>query len=203
MLALLLALPSGCGAIRSLNSAASTLDTYELEFAADVPASGRTARTLAIEVPRASAAVATERILVKPNPLAVTYLPDARWVEPAPAHVQWLLIRSIAATGRTGGVGGGGGGALPDYDLLPSLDTFEAVITPNGPTPVRIDVALTLTLVRGIDGRMVGSRSFRSSFNAPSTEAGAVVSAFNVAMHGVLRDASAWTLAAMAGGGSA
>ena len=203
LLAVLLALPVGCGAIHSLNSAASTLATYELQPASSVPASGRTSRTLAIEVPRTSAAIASERILVKPNPLAVTYLPDGRWVEAAPAHVQWLLIRSIAASGRTGGVGGGGSGALPDFDLLTSLDAFEAVITPNGPSPVRVDVALTLTLLRGIDGRMVGSRTFQASVGAASTDAGVVVSAFNAAMQGVLRDASAWTIAAMAGGGNA
>jgi cholesterol transport system auxiliary component len=203
LLALLLALPSGCGAIRSLNSASSSLATFELEPAANVPSSGRTSRTLAVEVPRTSAAIGTERILVKPSPLAVTYLPDGRWVEPAPAHVQWLLIRSIAATGRTGGVGGGGSGALPDFDLLSSLDAFEAVITPNGPSPVRVDVALTLTLVRGADGRALGTRTFQASVNAAGTEAGMVVSAFNAAMQQVLRDASAWTLAAMAGGGSA
>ncbi len=201
MLALVLALPPGCGAISSLNSAASTLATYELQPATTVPGGGGTARTLAVEVPRTSAAIGTERILVKPNPLSVTYLPDGRWVEPAPAHVQWLLIRSIAETGRTGGVGGGGSGALPDYDLLSSLDAFEAVITPAGPSPVRVDVALTLTLVRGIDGRALGTRQFQASVGAASTEAGVVVSAFNAAMSQVLREASGWTIAAMAGGG--
>ncbi|MFO1142897.1 MAG: ABC-type transport auxiliary lipoprotein family protein [Amaricoccus sp.] len=200
LVALLIAVPPGCGAINSLNSAASPTATYELQPAGGIPGRGRTSRTVAVEVPRTSAAIGTDRILIKPNPLAVNYLGDGRWVEAAPAHVQWLLIRSIAATGRTGGVGGGGSGALPDYDLLSSLDAFEAVLTPSGPSPVRVDVALTLTLVRGIDGRAVGTRTFQGSVGAASTDAAAVVSAFNVAASGLLRDASAWALAAMTGG---
>ena len=101
LLALALALPSGCSAVRSLNSAARPLDAYELVPAA-IPGASSTGRSVAVEEPAASAAIATDRILVKPNPLAVTYLPGARWIEAAPLHVQSLIIRSLAESGRVG-----------------------------------------------------------------------------------------------------
>ena len=104
LLALALALP-GCGAVRSLNAAAEAQDTYELQPLSGGIA-GRTGRSLSVEVPSAAAAIATERILIKPNALQVAYLPGSRWVEAAPLHVQSLLIRSVANSGRAGFVGG-------------------------------------------------------------------------------------------------
>ena len=200
LLALALALPSGCSAVRSLNSAARALDAYELVPVA-IPGAGSTGRSLAVEEPAASAAIATDRILVKPNPLAVAYLPGARWIEPAPAHVQSLIIRSLAGSGRVGFVGPAAAGPLPDYDLFTTIEAFEADIDGSAQPPVRVVVAMTLTLVRDLDGQVVASRRFEGSATAPADHATAVVSAFNVAMSGILREAGAWTIAAMAGGG--
>ena len=104
LLALALALP-GCGAVRSLNAAASPQDTYELQPVA-ATTGARTGRSLSVEVPSATAAIATDRILIKPGALQVAYLPAVRWVEAAPLHVQSLLIRSVANSGRAGFVGG-------------------------------------------------------------------------------------------------
>ena len=59
-LALALALPA-CGAMRSLDTAARSLDTFELQPLAGAPARARTGRSLAVEVPTSSGALATER----------------------------------------------------------------------------------------------------------------------------------------------
>jgi cholesterol transport system auxiliary component len=201
-LLLVLTLPAGCAALGSLDSAARTLDVYELQPAASVPGGSRTARSVAVEVPAASAAIATDRILVKPNPLAVAYLPEARWVEGAPAHVQSLLVRSLAGSGRTGFVTATGGGALTDYVLVTRIEAFEAEISRGAQFPVRVRVALTLDLMRDIDGRVVASRRYDRAVDAASDDAATVVPAFNLAMSGILSDATAWAIAAMSGGGA-
>ena len=200
LLALALALP-GCGAVRSLNAAASPQATYELQ---PVVAATRasTGRSLSVEVPSATAAIATDRILIKPGALQVAYLPGVRWVEAAPLHVQSLLIRSVANSGRAGFVGGPAGtGPLPDYLLLSDIEAFQAEVRPGAEPPLQVVVRLTLTLMRDIDGRVVGARRFERTVGAASDGAPDVVSAFNVAMSGLLQEATGWIVAAMSGAG--
>jgi cholesterol transport system auxiliary component len=200
LLALALAIP-GCGAVRSLNAAAAAQDTYELQPLSGGIA-GRAGRSLSVEVPSATAAIATERILIKPNALQVAYLPGVRWVEAAPLHVQSLLIRSVANSGRAGFVGGPAGtGPLPDYLLLTDIEAFQAEVRQGAEPPVEVVVRLTLTLMRDIDGRVVGVRRFERTVGAASDGAPDVVSAFNVAMSGLLQEATGWIVAAMSGAG--
>jgi cholesterol transport system auxiliary component len=201
LLALALGVPAGCGAVRSLNTAAESLDVYELTPTSQASGGARSGRSLAIETPSAPAAIATERILVKPNPLAVTYLGGARWVEPAPAHVQSLLARSLAGSGRVGMVSTTATGPLPDYDLVTSIEDFQAEITPGAEPGVEVVIAMTMTLVRDIDARPVGARRFEARVAANSDAPTDIVSAFNQAMSAVLREATGWTISAMAGGG--
>jgi cholesterol transport system auxiliary component len=199
-LALALILPA-CTALRSLDSASRSLDTFELQPLAGAPARAHTGRSLAVEGPTASGALATERILVKPNPLQIAYLPGARWVDAAPVHVQSLLIRSIANSGRTGFVGQPASGPLPDYDLLTDLEAFQAEVQRGGEPPYQVVVRMTLTLVRDLDGRVVATRRFERSVGAPSSDDATIVSAFNVAMSGLLAEVTAWTVGAMSGAG--
>ena len=62
-------------------------------------------------------------------------------------------------------------------------------------------IRLTLTLMRDVDGRVLAARRFERSVGSPSDDAPDVVSAFNVAMSGLLGDATAWVVAAMSGAG--
>ena len=199
--ALLLALVlSGCGAMRSLDAAASPQDTYELLPVGNA-APARAGRSLSVEVPSASAAIATDRILIKPSPLQVAYLPGARWVEAAPVHVQSLLIRSIGNSGRAGFVSAPTtAGPLPDYLLLTDIEAFQAEVQAGEP-PVRVVVRLTLTLMRDVDGRVLATRRLKRIVGAPSDNAPDVIAAFNVAMSGLLGEATAWTVGAMSGAG--
>ena len=47
-------------------------------------------RILFVAEPTAPGAIASDRIVMKPNPLQVTLLGDGRWVEAAPAHIRNL-----------------------------------------------------------------------------------------------------------------
>ena len=119
----------GCSTLTSLNAASKPLNTYDLRPATGSKRGGRTSRTLLVAKPQASAALTTDRILIKPEPASITYLPDARWSDEVPAIVQSLLIRSISETGRIAYVGPSNAGPVPDKALLVRIDAMMACLT--------------------------------------------------------------------------
>lgn len=192
---------SGCATVSSLNSSARALDTYELN---PLPATARAgrggSRLVFVADPTAPAAVATDRIVMKPNPLQVTLIGGARWAEAAPAHVRDLLARSLANTGRYAFVTTGTIGPLPDFTLMTDIDAFEAQLLPKGgPAPARVVVSMTLSVVRDADGRLVASRRFTRTAEAADTDAFTIVAAFEAANGALLREAVPWATTVMTG----
>ncbi|MEM7488288.1 MAG: ABC-type transport auxiliary lipoprotein family protein [Pseudomonadota bacterium] len=190
--AVLLALPalSGCAALDVLTPA-EALPTYDL-----APFPGRTGArrsvVLAVARPDAPAAIATDRILVKPDPLSVAYLPDARWADEVPALLQSLAIRTIAATGRLGHVGAAETGPIPDTALLLRIDAFQAEPRPDAAgVPVRI--ALAATLVRDADQSLLAARDFTATATAATDSPAALVPAFQQALATILPTLADWT----------
>jgi cholesterol transport system auxiliary component len=183
---------SGCSAVSALNSAAQPLDTYDLSPAAGAKTGRRTAHTLLVARPEAPAAIATDRIMVKPGPVAITYLPDARWTDETPLVVQSLLIRSISATGRIGYVGRSDGGPVPDTALLVRMDAFQVNVSPDGGFSVEIDVALTVLNDR--DQRVIVTRSFAQSAAAANDSPESIVAAFQGVLDQLLPAMADWVV---------
>ncbi len=194
---------AGCATFSSLNSSARALDTYELNpLPASASATGGRggSRLVFVADPTAPAAVATDRIVIKPNALQVTLASDGRWVEAAPAHVRNLLARSLANTGRYAFVTAGTIGPLPDFTVMTDIGAFEAQLLPEGSAaPVRVLVSMTLSVVRDADGRLVASRRFTRSAPASGTQAFAIVAAFETANTALLREAVPWATTVMTG----
>lgn len=192
---------AGCAPVRAIISAATPLDAYTLTSvtpAAPAAAPSRGAAT--VEVFAATSAVATDRILVKPSPLQVQFLPGIRWVEPAPELIRNLMIDSLQDTGAFRQVGGGGG-AFPDYAIRADLRHFEAIpLDPAEPVVYRIRVVLRVTLMRELDGVILGTRLFQGEAETISAEGIAVAAGFDEATGSVLRSFVGWTLASAAAG---
>ncbi len=184
---------SGCSALGSLQSAATPLETYELTPLA-APAAQRATgrRVLEIALPTATGALTSERIAIKPGPLQVQALPEARWVDEATDHVQLLLVRSLANAGAFGLVTAAGAGPTPDYVLLSDLQAFQAELGAGG---VNVVIQTTLSLIDARDGRVVSTRSFAASQPAADTTADAIVPAFDAAMTRQLTEIAAWIAA--------
>ncbi|SDZ40463.1 cholesterol transport system auxiliary component [Jannaschia faecimaris] len=181
---------SGCTTLGAFAGASRALPTYEL-----APVPGRTGArrqvTLVVARPEAPAAIATDRILVKPDPLSVAYLPDARWSEEVPMLVQSLVIRSIAGTGRLGHVGTAESGPVPDVALLLRIDAFQAEPIPDqAAIPVR--VALSGSLIRDRDQRFLGSRDFTGTVVAASESPDLLIPAFQQALDPILPALADW-----------
>jgi cholesterol transport system auxiliary component len=183
---------SSCGTLSTLSNASVPLDTYDLQPAAGSTRGGRKSRTLLVARPQTSAALATDRIMIKPEPAAIAYLPDARWSDELPAMLQTLLIRSISETGRVAYVGRSDAGPVPDKALLVRVDGFEVSALADGRFEVR--VAIDLTLVNDRDQRVVGSRQFAQTESIKTDQTRDIVAAFQTIMDDLLPTMSDWAV---------
>lgn len=183
----------GCTALNSLNQAALPRDTYELQPVAVAEQRARSSRTLLVVAPTAPAAIATDRILIKQDPLSVTYLSDARWSDEVPQMVQSVLIQSLAASGGLGFVGLQGSGPVPDTVLLTRIDAFEVEQQPDGTFQVR--VSCDLTVLRDRDQRVLGTRRFAGAMPVSNDQADAIARAFQRLLDGLMPEAVAWIVA--------
>ncbi|MGB5560547.1 MAG: ABC-type transport auxiliary lipoprotein family protein [Paracoccaceae bacterium] len=185
-----LAATAGCSALSSIESASKPLDTYELSsLPAGSVAAARSRRTLEVALPTATGALTSDRIVIKPTPLKIEALPDARWVNEATEHVQLLLVRSLAGSGRFALVSGAGSGPQPDYVLLTDLQDFQAEVAPDEAVVV---IRTTMTLLSNTDGRVISSRSFTNTTTVPDTATESIVAAFDQAMTQQLGDVVGW-----------
>lgn len=203
-LSVLLALAlSGCATLGALQGAGQPLDAYEIRAtgSAAVAAGRMLARDLVVETPDVSGALATDRILIRPQPLEARYLPGARWTEPAAQMVQSVLVRGLEATGGLRHVGRRPLGAAGDYALLTELTDLQAEIPASGAAPLA-RVRLSARLVREVDARIVATRVFEATAPAASDSAGDVVRALDAAMASVMAELSAWTLTRLGRGGA-
>lgn len=188
----ILGLP-GCTAISTLNQAATPLDTFALQPVSVARQTQRSSRTLLVLEPTASAAIATDRILIKPQPLSVTYLPEARWADAVPQMLQSVLIQSLAESGALGFVGAQGAGPVPDTVLLTRIDAFEVNVQADG--TYQAEVSLDLTVLRDRDQRVLGTRRATQSLFVSSDRADAISQAFQQLLNDLLPEAVAWITA--------
>lgn len=182
----------GCSAVSALNSAAQPLDTYLLSPAAGSSTGRRSARTLVVARPEAPAAIATDRIMVRSGPAAISYLPDARWADELPLVLQSLLVRSISETGRVGYVGKSDGGPVPDRALLMRLDTFEIVAQADGTFTAH--VGMTLTVLDDKTQRVLATRSFSQITPVLNDSAAVIVAAFQTSLDLLLPAVADWVV---------
>lgn len=183
----------GCTALNALNDAALPLDTYELQPVTVSTGRARSSRTLLVLEPTAPAAIATDRILIKQDPLSVTYLPDVRWSDEVPQMLQSVLIQSLAASNGLGFVGRQGAGPIPDSVLLTRIDAFGVEQQADGTFEVR--VICDLTVLRDRDQRVLGTRRFTGALAVADDQADTIARAFQRLLDGLLPEVVAWVLA--------
>jgi len=185
-----LVLLNGCGALSAVTTAAEPLDAFTLSPLTHTDHS-RSGLHLVVEVPTASGAIGTDRILFKPGPLQAQYLPDGQWVEPAPVLMQTLMVDSLQNTGPFLRVGRDGAGLLPDYTLITELTDFQA----EEGTPQIARVGMSVTLIRESDRGIVMTRRFETTAPASAPSTAGLIAAFASAASEMLQEVVAWTSA--------
>ncbi len=179
---------SACSA---LGRASAPLDAYTLQPLAAVQGPSGT-RHLVVELPTASGALTTDRILIKPTPLQAQYLPKGRWVDPVPELVQTLLVASLQNSGGFRLVGRDGAGLTPDFVALVEVNDFQAEAPDPATQQTPVHVGLTLTLLHEVDGHLISSRRFDAIGMAVNAKTLNVVAAFDAATRQVLSEAVTW-----------
>lgn len=182
---------AACGA---MTKASAPLDAYTLSPLPVADAGRATSLHLVVELPTSSGALATDRILIKPNRLQAEYLPKGRWVDPAPVLLQTLLVASLQNSNVFRLVGRDGAGLTPDYVLLVEVNDFQAESPAQTTRETPVHVGLTITLVRDEDHSLIASRRFDQTAPSASSDTLALVTAFDTATRQVLTEAVAWTL---------
>ncbi len=173
------------------SKASAPLDAYTLQPLPAVQGPSG-ARHLVVELPTASGALATDRILIKPTPLQAQYLPKGRWVDPVPELVQTLLVASLQNSGVFRLVGRDGAGLTPDFVALVEVNDFQAEAPDAATHQTPVHVGLTLTLLNETDRHLIGSHRFDATGMAASAATLSVVAAFDAATRQVLTDAVTW-----------
>lgn len=198
LFAMLAALLSGCGAISAIGDATTPLDAYDLHAPADGPvAQGRPLqRDLIIEIPSASGALDTDRIMIRPNPLQAQYLPRARWSDPTPVMVQTLMLRSIENANALRYVARRPLAGSGDFALIAELTDFQAELDEETDTAM-VRLRLVARIVRESDASILATRTFSSSAPAADLETLALVESFNTAAAPLMRDLTGWVLASL------
>ncbi|MFD1344126.1 ABC-type transport auxiliary lipoprotein family protein [Litorisediminicola beolgyonensis] len=189
LLIALLALP-GCSALSAFSDATTPLGVYELRAPEDIPAAPRQRPyNVTVEMPTTTGALDTDRILIKPSPLAAEYLPEVRWGEDVPTMVQSLLLRSLQRTNALAYVGREPLGLSGDIAIVTDVIDFQAETAGEG---ALVRLALSIQLVRESDVTILASRTFTAEAASPTTETEALVAAFDTASDTLLRAFAAW-----------
>ncbi len=165
-------------------------NTYELEaprqFTSQLGSSGA---QLAVTEPTVVGALDSERIVVRPSTMEVTYLARSQWSDRTPKLVQARLIEAFQNSGRIRSVGQPGGAVVNDIGLVTDLHAFHIDAASN--TAV---IDLSARLVRDSDGRVAASQRFKAVQPLSGSDAGAMVAGLNQAFDQVANDVVAWTL---------
>jgi len=193
---LLLALPAvlaGCSAPLGGSSPPQlyTLSTQK-EFSATLP---RTTAQLLIETPTAPGGLDTERIALMKTAISLDYFAGAAWTDRVPLMVQNLLVESFENTGKISAIDKESLALRADYVLETDIRDFNAVYAGSEAPTVRVRIGLKL--VRLPQKEIVAMRTVSADAAAQQNSVTAVVDAFNTALHQVIGDAVAWTLASM------
>lgn len=193
-LALLAAMSlTGCAAITSLDRAATALDAFEMRAPAGVPvARSPQGIDFIVEVPSASGAIDTDRILVRPTARQVAYLPDARWTAAAPVMLQSALVETFLRSNAFRYVGRRPLGVSGDIVLVSDLLDFGAEVRGDGAI---VEVTLVARLVREEDAAITASRTFTRSVAIPDTRSATILAGFEAATSALLTDVATWVLA--------
>ena len=194
---LLLALPGALAACSAPLGGGSAPQLYTLspqrDFSAALP---RTTAQLLIEAPSAPGGLDTERIALMKTAISLDYFAGAAWTDRVPLMVQNLLLESFENTGKISAIDRESLALRADYVLEADIRDFTAIYVGSEAPTVRVRIGLKL--VRLPAKEIVAMRTVSSDAPAQQNSVPAVVGALNTALHQVIGEAVAWTLASMA-----
>jgi cholesterol transport system auxiliary component len=121
-------------------------DTFDLTAPRIARRAGRGGRVLVVQEPQTTLRVLDgDRIVVRPRPNEINFLPGAQWADRLPRLVQTRLIETFQNTSRLASVGRSGEGLDAQLALLSEIRAFEieAFATPTAKVEIVVRLAGT------------------------------------------------------------
>ena len=181
---------AGCAGVLSASKAPAPTEyrlTPKLTFPDTLP---RADWVLIVAEPAAEGALDSDRITVLAQG-RVDRLADVAWSDRATAMLQFLIVQAFQASGRLSAVGTDRDDLPGRYLLQSTLDAFQ--LEPEG-QGYAAEVRLHARLLWLPGREVVGSQLFTRRVLATDSSNSAAITAFDVAVAGVLEDLVAWTL---------
>ena len=148
---------------------------------------------LLINEPLAPAGLDKSRIALSRSPVSIDYFADSEWTDRAPLLVQTALVQSFQNSKAITAIGRESVGLRADFILDPEIRHFEAVYdSANGPP--EIWVAIIVRLVNPTTREVVAQTSFERRERASANDVPSIVSAFDEALGGVMKQIVVWTV---------
>ena len=140
----------------------------------------------------ADAGLSTTRVALQKTPTQLEYYARSSWTDRAPLMVQTLMIESFENSNRIVAVGRDSVGLRADFILKSELRELQAEYFRDVLPSVR--VAINAKLVKMPRRTIIGSESFETIAPAKADTMSDIISAYDEALGGVLKDLVEWTL---------
>ena len=148
---------------------------------------------LLINEPFAPAGLDKSRIALSRSPVSIDYFANSEWTDRAPLLVQTAILQSFENSKAITAIDRESVGLRADFILDPEIRHFEAVYdSANGPPEVW--VAINLRLVNPSTRDVVAQTLFERRERASANEVPSIVSAFDEALGGVVKEIVVWTV---------
>ena len=188
---------SGCSG-SLLQSQAEAPKIYRLASPALATRGAALPMAVSVSLPRAAAALDTDRIAVVQAAGGFDYIAGVRWAEPAPQMLQQMLVEALVADGRFATVVAAPSRVPAEYLLDVELRRFAAVYAAAaGPPEVQVQWQVTLVDVRR--GLRLASSLEEASALATANRRDAVIAAFQSATAAVVQQSASRIRAESAG----
>jgi cholesterol transport system auxiliary component len=148
---------------------------------------------MSVQVPNATAARDSERIVISRPPAGLDYYADAAWSDRLPQLVQSAVVEGFEHSGRIASVARDADGTRSDFVLNTDLRAFEARYDVGDGAPlgvVRLGVRLIETRSRRIAATTIIGKEQRASANSVDAGVAAITAAFSA----VLAELVPWVL---------
>jgi cholesterol transport system auxiliary component len=149
---------------------------------------------LLVDVPLAPAGLDTSRIALSRSPVSIDYFADSEWTDRAPLLVQTAILQSFENSKAITAIDRESVGLRADFILKSEIRHFEAVYDSSSGPP-ETWVAINARLVDPASRDVVAQSSFERHQRASANDVPSIVTAFDEALGGVMKEIVVWTVA--------
>jgi cholesterol transport system auxiliary component len=142
---------------------------------------------LLVDEPLAPAGLDKSRIALTRSPVSIDYFADSEWTDRVPLLVQTAILQSFENSRAVTAIDRESVGLRADFILRPEIRHFEAVYD-SSDGPPEIWVAINVKLVNPSSRDVVAQTLFERRERASANDVPSIVSAFDEALGGVMKE---------------